>query len=134
MLRNALYAVLLLVCSQARADYWSNDRLTNSVIIASNVLTVMDWAQTRHIADNPERFMETGPAADEIGIHPTTGEVNRYFIQTLIVWNGIGYFLPDSVTTFGKTWSPKQVFYISLTAYEGSYVMNNRQIGIRMQF
>jgi hypothetical protein len=130
-----LTVAALCIASQANAgSLWTEDKFTNSLIVSANVLAVMDWAQTRYIADNPDRFEETGPAADALGKHPSRGDVNRYFAQGIIVWNAIGYFLPESATTFGMSCKPKQVFYIGMAAYEGRYVVNNREIGIRMQF
>lgn len=123
----------LLATSQAHAQLWS-DKATNVAMIAANTLLVMDWAQTRYIADHPEQYMEVGPAAEYIGAHPTTGAVNKHFVKSLIQMNVIGYFLPESIETFGIRWSPKRALYITAVSYEQRFVKGNAEIGIGFQF
>ncbi len=40
-----------------------------------------DWAQTRTIAKNPLSFHETNPI---LGVHPSVGKVNNYFLGTAL--------------------------------------------------
>jgi hypothetical protein len=121
-----LTLVVLAFASQATAGkFWSEDKTTNGLIISANVLTVLDWAQTRYIADNPDQFREVGPAQKFIGEHPSTGEVNSYFMASILLMNGVGYFLPESAVTFGRKWNPKKSLYVGVTAIEGVTVANN---------
>jgi hypothetical protein len=130
-----LMLVVLAFASQAAAgQFWSEDKTTNGLIISANVLTVLDWAQTRYIADNPDQFREVGPAQKFIGEHPSTGEVNSYFVASILLMNGVGYFLPEESTIFGVQWSPKKILYIGASIHEAYYVQNNYEIGIRGQF
>ena len=39
----------------------------------------LDWAQTRTIAKNPNKYSEINPI---LGRHPSTGRVNNYFLAT----------------------------------------------------
>jgi hypothetical protein len=131
-----LWWVLLLIgCCDARAGrFWSDDPVTNGFIISTNVLSVIDWAQTRHIADNPDEFQEEAFAENFIGKHPTTKEVNSYFTASIILTNGIGYFLPEKATIFSLKFNPKKTFYLVATAFEAYTVENNYRIGIHGQF
>lgn len=44
----------------------------------------LDWAQTREIAANPDKYHERNPI---LGKHPSQAEVNRYFMLT-----GLGHY------------------------------------------
>lgn len=124
---------LLLFTSCASVNgktFWSDDAITNTAIITANALFIVDWAQTRYIADNPQTedpngYYERGIAENFIGRHPTTGEVNKYFAASIILTNLTGYFMPPDY----KKW-----FYFSVSAYEASYIYDNSEIGIRGQF
>jgi hypothetical protein len=125
---------LLMMQPVQAMQFWPEDKVTQGLLISANVLMAVDWTQTRYIADNPQEYAETGPAAESIGAHPTTGAVNQHFIESLIVMNGLGYVMPESLTTFGITWSPKKMLYLGYSVYEGYYVQQNYEIGIRGQF
>ena len=67
---------------------------------AANTLVVADWAQTRYIADNPESYFEINPI---MGKHPSKGEVDQYFIVSLILLNAVGESVPSEYrNTFYK--------------------------------
>jgi hypothetical protein len=136
MKKKALVLALLAVAGNASAgQFWSEDKATNGAIIAANALTVLDWAQTRHISNNPDRFHEAGFAQQFIGKHPTTGEVDRYFVKSLVLANGIGYFLPERASFFGLfDWNPKKTLYFSASAWEGYTVNHNYQTGVKLEF
>lgn len=131
-------------------DWWTDSKLTNGLMISVNVLLIADWAQTRYIADNLkcdnpqiyagvitagdalpifppqcERFHENGLAQHFIGDRPTTGDVNRYFLSSLVLMNSIGYFLPDKY---------KNVFYFGVASFEANVVYQNADIGIKLEF
>lgn len=137
--RNAIAAlgvfVGLAAAQSAMAfDCWPEDKTTQRLIIADNALMVLDWSQTRYIANHPESFHETGVLAEYIGEHPTTGEVNRGYATVMVAANLIGCVLPQSVTTFGVTWNPQKVFWIGATAIDAATVYENHSIGIRYEF
>lgn len=58
---------------------WSSDDINRQLIYG--FLHGADWAQTRTIAKNPDRFYETNPI---LGEHPSSGKVNNYFLSTLL--------------------------------------------------
>jgi hypothetical protein len=123
--------LLLLLClSPCRADYWSDDKTTNALIIADNVLLGMDWLQTRYIAKNPDRFHETGIAEHFIGRHPTTREVDQFFASWIVGTNLLIWALPEEATTFGIKWNPKKTILIFDAATSAHNVINNARVGI----
>ena len=85
------------------------------------MLIIADWAQTREIADN-NAYYETN---NQLGRYPTSGEVNQYFIGSLLLHNVIGALLPDKY---------KNIYYGSAFSYRLSVVNNNAQIGIGYKF
>jgi hypothetical protein len=122
------YIGMLLALASAQAwggSFWSDDPITNTAMITANTLIIADWAQTRHIADNPDQFREVGMAENFIGEHPSTGDVNRYFAISLALTNAMAYFMPEDK----KKW-----FYIGVSLYEADYVKSNMQIGIKGEF
>jgi hypothetical protein len=52
---------------------------------------IVDWGQTRYIAQHPDAYKETNP---HIGLHPSTKRVNAYFAGytagTLLLANWLG--------------------------------------------
>jgi hypothetical protein len=136
---KAVQAFLILVAlafaSQATAgQFWSEDKTTNGLIISANVLTVLDWAQTRYGTDRPDEYEETGFARHFTGSHPTTSEVNRYNASVLLLMNIAGYYLPEEAMFFGMRWNPKKSLYFGMTAIEGYTVYNNYQAGVKLDF
>ena len=89
--------------------------------ITANTLIVADWGQTRYIADSPD-FYETNPI---LGTDPTTGEVNKYFLSSLAVYNTTYYLTPvkhrEKVATF-------------VSLFQLGYVYNNYTMGIKCSF
>jgi len=81
----------------------------------------VDWAQTRHIARNPERFHELNPF---IGRHPSLGEVNRSFLMTTGLGLLMAHYLPQYRKGMLQAWVAVSV---GMTA-------RNAAIGIRMEF
>jgi hypothetical protein len=81
-------------------------------------LYAMDWAQTLHIARNPEKYYETNP---HLGKHPSEGEVNSYFAAGLVLNTAVAYALP-------KPW--RTVWQVGFIVDRYGYVRQNRNIGI----
>ncbi len=132
--KTTLLFALFGLCSPCGASqFWSEDETTNWFIVADNVLMSIDWLQTRHIADHPEDFYESGMLQQFIGQHPNSGEVNRGYASVMVAWNAIGYFLPDyEITVLGVSFVPKQVFWVGSVAADGYQVHDNYSIGIRL--
>lgn len=103
-------------------ELWTGVTWKDSMWIAMNVGFVGDWAQTRYIADHPETHTETNTI---LGPHPTSGEVNRYFIGTILEANAIYYFMPDS-------WKPVLSAIYIKQRYDA--ITTNKELGVKFQF
>jgi hypothetical protein len=103
-------------------ELWTGVWWKDSMWITMNVGFIGDWAQTRYIADHPEDHTETNTI---LGPHPTSGEVNRYFIGTIIEANAIYYFMPDS-------WKPVLSGLHIKQRYDA--ITHNKELGIKYQF
>lgn len=115
-------------------EFWSKDPITNTSIVAANVLLLADWAQTRYGTDRPDQFEETGFARHFTGEHPTTGEVNRYNASVLLLMNVGGYFLPEKASFFGMEWNPKKSLYLGIAVVEADTVHHNAEAGVKLEF
>lgn len=89
--------------------------------LAAAAVTTMDWAQTRHIAANPDQWRELNPL---LGSHPDAARVNRHFAFGLLGGAAFAHFLPEYRMVFLKT-----AFVI-----EAFMVGRNAHLGIRMSF
>ena len=110
--------VFMLFLSTAGADWSSGD--TNRQL-AFTALQMVDWAQTREIARNPD-FYETNPI---LGKYPSSTEVDVYFAATTLGHYLVSQALPSD---YRKVW---QYVWIGVQA---GYVTHNYQMGVRIDF
>ena len=96
---------------------------TGQLHVASNVLFIADWSQTRAIAAHPQRFREQNIL---LGEHPSIGAVNSHFIGALLINNALYYALP--------TENGKRAWSLIVVGVEGERVANNARIGIRFNW
>lgn len=82
----------------------------------------LDWMQTRYIADHPEQFAEKNT---DLGLHPTTGEVNRYFLSYALGVNALYFFAPEK-------WKPYISSIYIIPRYDA--VNRNYEGGVRFEF
>ena len=88
-----------------------------------NAAIVMDWGQTRYVANHPQQYEEI--VNPFLGKHPSVARVNNWFIGSLAVNNGIMVALP-------KKYRP---YYAGVvTAYEVRLVIRNNSIGVKIDF
>lgn len=126
-----IMAFLLLFSDKSVAgELWTDDAATNSTMIAANAMMVIDWGQTRTIAqartdDGGRRYKEEGFAENFIGEYPDVSEVDRYFVRSMILTNAVAYVMPRNF---------KKNFYLAVLVYEGHYVQSNYSIGIGTSF
>ena len=85
-------------------------------------LTLADWGQTRHTAQNPDKFYEKNPI---LGKHPSTGKVDLYFASCILGHSIISYLLPEKPR---RIW---QNFWIAIESY---CVISNNTIGVKIDF
>lgn len=119
--------------------------IASALWILMNLSIIADWGQTRDIAtsartvrpyaesctvcgslDRQEyQYNETGPASLVIGEHPSRGQVDAFFVGSLLVHNGAMIALP-------KKYRP---YYAgAVTAFETYFVVRNNSIGIKIDF
>ena len=127
-----IFLFLFLLSFNACAfDEWSEADKTREAVMVG--VTTIDWLQTRNIArhncTNPDTgahdCYENGPAAAFIGNNPSIGQVNNYFIASMLVHAGIVTALPSKY---------RAVFQFTSIAYEASYVAGNYKLGISAKF
>jgi hypothetical protein len=82
---------------------------------------VMDWAQTRQIAKQPDRH-EYNPI---LGRRPTIGRVNTYFVAA-----GIGHWAISEALP--KDW--RKHWQLVTIALEAGTVYHNYQIGLEIKW
>lgn len=122
MLRSIAFAAAATVssCSVVAGDAWSEDQLRMGAALAA--VTVVDWAQTRYIADNPDRFHETNPI---MGRHPSIGRVDRYFATSILV----GAVVLDALPSEYRDYALKAGLVLEVLI-----VSNNARIGVGVKF
>jgi hypothetical protein len=83
-------------------------------------LLVVDWLQSRFIAENPERFSETNPI---LGEHPSPDAVDVYFI-CCIAATLVGVYVLPYWWALGAG--------VALAALEAFVTIRNYRRGIRI--
>lgn len=116
----AAIAVALCSLGSANAEGWNQESRDRQAIYTA--LHVMDWAQTRTIAQNPERWREMNPI---LGAHPTTREVDQYFAITLAGHYLIANVLPAQYRAY---------FQHVTISIQTAVTRNNVLLGVKGEF
>lgn len=91
-------------------------------LLLMNGLTIADWSQTRYIALHPVQYYEINPL---IGKHPSVDKVDRHFVASLLVKNGVFFILPEKYRFY---WAGANI------AVSTGLVIHNNSIGIKFDF
>jgi hypothetical protein len=119
-MKNILFALLFFTTFSCSADDWSTiDKQREVTYIAFHI---MDWAQTRTIARNPNKWHETNSI---LGKHPSVDKVDAYFAVMALAHIAISNALP---TEYRSTWQ-----YISI-GVEAGYVVHNLSLNVDIKF
>ncbi len=119
-MRTAAAVLLLALAGPAHAGDWES---ADSILLGASIgLKVVDWGQTRNIAQRPREFRETNRF---LGEHPSTAEVDRYFALSIAGTAGLAYVLPQQYRRF---------FLGVEIISSGHAVFRNHQIGLRVSF
>lgn len=114
---SKLLLLWVLVSTQSFADdTWSTGDTWREVSFQG--LLAIDALQTRKIAENPTQWHEQN---NLLGIHPTVGAVNRYFIVGAVLHGAISYSLPEKY---------RSAFQYVLIGVEVGAIANNLSVGI----
>ena len=119
MLRVFVLSVALLAGS-AQADDWTTADTQREAVYM--VMHAMDWAQTRTIARNPDKWGEANPI---LGRHPPIDRVDAYFAMAALTHVAVSAALPIE---YRSAWQ-----YVSITI-EAMYVMHNVSAGVNIKF
>lgn len=111
---------LFILSGPLSATDWSQDSRDRQAVYTA--LHLMDWAQTRTIARNPERWRELNPI---LGAHPSTREVDQYFALTLVGHYVVANLLPDKY---------RSLFQHVTISMEAAVTRNNIVLGIKGDF
>jgi hypothetical protein len=112
---------LMLASYQARAlDPWSDADLARQGVFTA--LDIVDWAQTRYLAEHPERYHEINPF---LGEHPSLGRVNTLFALSIVANAGVTWLAPARYRPY---WQYGRI------GIEAILVVHNARVGIRMDF
>ena len=121
-MNKLLALVLLLVSTLTWADNrsWSESETTWGVVTAN--LIMLDYATTRDMSRRyNEGYREYNPI---LGQHPSTGQVDLYFVTAgLATW-----LIADNLDEYRKP------FLQAVSALELVCVGNNLRIGLRVRF
>jgi len=118
-MRKLILATLLALSLPVGAEEWTT---TQKWLLAGAMsLHVVDWAQTRTIALNPDKYYERNPF---LGRHPSVGRVNTHFAIGLVGLPLLAHYVPSIRNYVLWSWG----------ALELAAVSNNYYIGIRATF
>lgn len=121
LVRTCLAATLVVAATaQARADEWTPEQRYMGAALAA--VTVVDWAQTRYIADSHGRFYETNPL---IGKYPSMRRVDTYFATSML----LGALVLDALPTEYRDTALKAGLVLEVLV-----VSNNARIGVGVKF
>jgi len=87
-----------------------------------NVLLVTDWAQTRYISRNTDKFHERNLI---LGRYPSTTKVDTYFLTVILAYNVIEPMLSDKYSKYLTR---------TLEVIQIESVANNLSLNIKIRF
>lgn len=132
-----LIILLLFGCGQAEAENDKNawTKLDTALQITYASFHCMDWAQTLHMARNPDKFEEGNPVVRAIiGRHPSEGDVNALLASTLVLHTAIAYWLPKEAIIFREKVPARTIWQSVWIGIEATTVAKSTQIGIKIRF
>lgn len=110
----------LFISTPAFADDWSKADTQREV--AYQMFLGVDWAQTRYVARNPDKFIERNPI---LGDHPSVDKVDAHFVLSGLAHYGISRALDEK-------WR-KRFQYVTV-AFQGAVVARSVHIGVGIRF
>ena len=120
-MKHLIFALLLL-SSSAFADPWSSSDTYRETTF--QVLNVIDWGQTRYIAQNPNKYYEHDYSG-LIGSNPTTGRIDAFMVESAAIHLAVSYLLPND-------W---RIAFQYITIVEKlNTTDNNAKLGIKISF
>jgi len=112
-----LITILFAVIGCASRDPWTRKDTYRHAAMTG--LMIIDWRQTRQIADNSDKYYEANPV---LGEYPNKNEIDLYFASSWILKTGVAYYLPAKYRSYWQ--------YICIGISTGC-VVNNYSIGLQ---
>jgi hypothetical protein len=117
-----VFGLVLGCTSICQADEWRTSDTYREA--GFQVLNLIDWGQTRYIAQHPDKFKEV-ESAWIIGEHPSVQTVDNYMLFSAVVHPIVSYYLPHG---WRDAWQ-----YITIGGKINA-TANNATIGIKVSF
>lgn len=114
------YLFVFIISFNCLADEWRTDDTKREAVYMA--LHVIDWAQTRNIARNPDRYFEYNSL---IGSHPSVGRVDGYMATSALIHIGVTHIFQDE---YRAAWQ-----YVTI-GFKARLIQHNFSIGISSQF
>lgn len=99
--------------------------------VASIVLGVADWLQTRYISKHPDEYREMNKV---LGDHPSLDKVDLYFASVIVAYTIIAAALPPEAEVFDYKINPRRICQSVWIGVEGVTVVRNIAIGIKFEY
>ena len=94
-------------------------------------LMVVDYGQTKWMAQHPDHWWEVNPT---IGKHPSTKTVDLNFLGAAMTYAVTAWALPPKAEKGYKKWINRENFFFTFTVVEAANVGNNFRIGAGITF
>ncbi len=118
-----LLIIFLLITSPAQAGILDDWDTKDKILLSTYTISwTADWGQTRYIASHPEDYYELN---NTLGEHPSTKEVDEYFLGLYIVNIFISNFLKPKL---------RKGYLLYWTIEHTRWVIRNKSIGIGFNF
>ena len=130
---KTILALILLISTNAFGDEWTRGDTYREA--AFQTLNVIDWGQTRYIAQNPDRFIEStggvgyGGSARYIGEHPTVNGVNTYMAESAV----IHYAISKALVHYGYHTAAEIFQYVTI-GQKLDATLGNVAVGVKVAF
>lgn len=84
--------ILFIILTSANSYAFDKWTKTDTIFqLTYSVIHIVDWGQTLNTAKNYDKFYEKNKI---LGTHPSTNNVHKYFLITLVGHAAISYVLP----------------------------------------
>lgn len=94
-------------------------------------LMVIDYGQTRWMAQHPDHWWEVNPL---MGKHPGTKTIDLNFLGSAMTYAVAAWALPPKAESGYKKWLNRENFFFTFTVVEAANVGNNWRIGAGITF
>jgi len=124
---KTILALILLISTNAFGDEWTRGDTYREA--AFQTLNIIDWGQTRYIAQNPDRFYEKDYSGLIGSNHPTTERIDIVMSEIAVSH----FIISKALVHYGYRTAADLFQYITIGGKLNSAI-NNASIGIEVSF